>query len=107
MSKDFTITINHPQRRLEWLEMFGTASIHVKSIIPEFVMLLGFEEPQPVYYVDLSLLTSQQHQRLIRHLSCRFNLPIEQVKRRLRKQEVPVPATDCTLIIQNPHKWLA
>ena len=106
MSKDFTVRINHPTRRIECLEMFGTTSLHVKSINPEFVLVPGFDEPQPVYYVDLSLLTPQQRQRLIRHLSSRFNLPIEQVKRQLRKQDVPIRAEDCTLVIQNPHKWL-
>ena len=106
MGKDFTVTINHPRGRLEWLEMFGTTSIHVKSIIPEFTMLPGFDEPQPVYYVDVSLLTPQQRQHLIRHLSTRFNLPLEHVKRQLQQQDVPIPAADCTLMIQNPHKWL-
>ena len=106
MGKDFTVKINHPQQRLEWLEMFGTTSIHVKSIFPEFAEVMGFDEPQPVYYVDLKLLTPNQRQRLIRHLSSRFNLPVGQVKRQLQQQNVPIPAAGCTLIIKNPHKWL-
>jgi hypothetical protein len=41
MSKDFTVTINHPQRRLELLEVFGTARLHIKSIFPELGHLAG------------------------------------------------------------------
>jgi hypothetical protein len=106
MGKDFTVTINNTKRRLEWLEMVGTTSLYVKSITPELAVVPGFDEPQPVYYVDLNLLTPQQQQRLFRHLSTRFNLPIEQVKRLLEEQDVPIPATDCTLMVKNPHKWL-
>jgi hypothetical protein len=60
MSRDFTVRINHPTRRIECLEMFGTTSLHVKSINPEFVLVPGFDEPQLVYYVDLGFLTSHQ-----------------------------------------------
>ena len=48
MGKDFTVTINHPQRRIELLGMFGTAHIPVKSYVPEFAQLAGNDEPQPV-----------------------------------------------------------
>jgi hypothetical protein len=107
MSKDFTVTVNHPQRRLEWLEMFGTTYLHVKSISPEYAEVSGCEEPQLVYYVDLDCLTPRQQQRLIRHLSVKFNLSIDQVKQGLAQQEVPIPATDLVLTINNPYKWLA
>lgn len=107
MSKDFTVTINHPQRRLEWLEMFGTTCLHIKSIRPEFAEVPGFDELQPVYYVDLDCLASHQLTRLIRHLSTRFNLPIDQVEQGLGQQDVPIPAADCVLTINNPYKWLA
>ncbi len=107
MIKDLTVTVNHPQRRLEWLEMFGTTCLHVKSITPEFVEVPGCEEPQPVYFVDLDCLTSHQRRRLIRHISIKFNLSIDQVEQGLAQQEVPIPATDCALTINNPYKWLA
>ena len=106
MGKDFTVTIHHPQRRIEWLEMFGTTSIHVKSIFPEIAVVLGFDDPQPVYYVDLECLTPQQQMRLIRHLAMRLSLSIEQVKNQLREDDVPIPAMDCILTVKNPHKWL-
>ena len=106
MSRDFTVTINHPQRRLEWLDVFGTAQLHIKSIFPELITLPGYDEPQLVYYLDLTYLRPQHRQRLFRQLAIRFNLSEAQVKRELKKQEVPIPAADCTLTIQNPHKWL-
>ena len=107
MSKDFTVTVNHPQRRLEWLEMFGTTCLHIKAITPELAEVPGSEEPQPVYYVDLECLTPPQRQRLIRHLAIKFNLSIDQVERSLAQHDVPIPATDCVLTINNPYKWLA
>jgi hypothetical protein len=78
----------------------------VKSIIPEVAVLSGFDEPQLVYYVDLDFLTSHQQASLIRHLARKFSLPLEQVKRNLEEEEIPIPATDCMLMINNPHKWL-
>ena len=106
MSKDFTVTINHPQRRLELLEVFGTARLHIKSIYPELATLPGCDEPQLVYYLDLIYLRPDQRRRLFRQLAARFNLTEAQVKRELKKQQVPIPAAECTLTIQNPHKWL-
>jgi|GEM_PF-2566956 len=106
MAKDFTVSINNPQRRLEWLDMLGTACLHVKSVIPELAMMPGFDEPQPVYYVDLDCLTPQQRQRLIRHLSVRFSLSVEQVERQLEAENIPILAPDCILMVRNPHKWL-
>ena len=107
MGKDFTVTINHPQRRIEWLEMFGTTHIPVKSYIPEFVQIAGNDELQPVYYIDLECLKPRQQQRLIRYFAIKFNVSLEQVKQYIEEQDVPVLAEDCSLTIHNPHRWLA
>jgi hypothetical protein len=106
MAKDFTVSINNPQRRLEWLDMLDAACLHVKSVIPELAMMPGFDEPQPVYYVDLDCLTPQQRQRLTRHLSARLSLSVEQVERQLETENIPILALDCVLMVRNPHKWL-
>lgn len=106
MGKDFTVTINHPLRRLEWLEMFGTTCLHIKSITPELTIIPGFDELQQVYYIDLDLLQPHQYRRLIRHIATKFNLPIKQVMEGLKEQGFPVLAADCILTIHNPHKWL-
>ncbi len=106
MAKDFTVTINHPEHRLEWLEVFGTTQVHVKSFVPEFAELIGNDEPQPVYYIDLGCLSRNQYQRLIRHLATKLNMSLDRVKRYLEEQDVPVPADECSLTIHNPHHWL-
>ncbi len=49
MTKDFTVSIHNPQRRLEWLEVFGTDHIPVKSYMPEFAQMVGNDGLKPVY----------------------------------------------------------
>jgi len=106
MGKDFTVTINNAERKLEWLEMVGTTKLYIKSFKPELVTLAGTDEAQPVFYLDLDLLHLQQYQRLIHYLARKFNLPLRQMRRNLEEQGVPIPAADCALTIYNPHRWL-
>jgi len=106
MAKDFTITINNPERRLEWLEVLGTTKFHVKSFKPEIPVPTDIGDLNPVFYLDLDLLHPHQYQRLIHYLATKFNLPLGQVKLDLEERGVPIPAADCMVTICNPHKWL-
>ena len=106
MAKDFTVTINHPLRQIEWLEVFGTTRLHVKSCIPVLDILPGEDEPQPVYYVDLDCLDAHQQKRLIHYLSDRFKVPAAEIQKYLAEEDLPIPAEGCILTVFNPHLWL-
>lgn len=103
---DFSVVVQDNSRRLTWLEILGSDSLPVRSYLPEWSEIDGFDEAQPVYFLDLDSLTGEQRERLARHLATRFGLPLVQVRVRLQEHGVPILARDCTVTVRNPHKWL-
>ncbi|MCG3208647.1 MAG: hypothetical protein FOGNACKC_02259 [Anaerolineae bacterium] len=103
---DFSVVVHDKSRRLEWIQTLGSDSLPVRSFAPEWAEIDGFDEAQPVYFLDLDSLTGEQCERLARHLAAKFGLPLVQVRVRLKDQGVPILAHDCTVTVRNPHKWL-
>jgi hypothetical protein len=53
----------------------GTARVAVQSPIPHTARLPGFDDPQPVYLLDLEWVAEQGHRgSLVRHISERFGI---------------------------------
>ena len=103
---DFSVVVKDESRRLAWIQALGSDSLPVRTPAPEWAEMEGFDEAQPVYFLDLDSLTVEQRRRLARHLATWFGLPLVEVRRRLKEQGVPIPARDCTVTVRNPHKWL-
>lgn len=97
-------TIYNKERKEEFLKVFGTDTIMVKSMIPEYIITPN-QEKQLAYFLDLDSLTLEQRENLILHLSEKFNQPIEFVRKDLDNIGVPILTKDCILAIENPMRW--
>jgi len=106
MGKDFEIIINeNTERGKEFIKVFGTTIVNIKSPIPEYI-LTPDNEKVLVYFLDLALITEEQRENLIKHLSEKFNQSIDFVRENLDKIGVPLLKKDCGLIIKNPQRWM-
>jgi hypothetical protein len=104
MGKDFTVTITDPERAA-WFEcIFGTATIHVKSPIPETMNLPG--KPHALaYMLDLELITDTQRHALVMHIANKFILPPGEVAATLDQNGVPILAEHCVVMVAHPQRW--
>jgi len=92
MKNTATISKQSP-RYQEWLDVFGTSEVPIINIaIPEKANVLG--EIRDVYMLDLARITPTQLWRLKRHISRKFNVPLEEVARDLPEIGVPILAED-------------
>ena len=107
MAKDFVLTLDEGSERAgSFLKTFGSLGVFVKSFVPELARLPGFDEPQTVYKLDVALLTAEQHERLITDISDRFGIARADVESKIEEHGVPLLASECTLRIENPGRWL-
>ena len=105
MGKDFEVTIYDKKRKENFIEVFGTNIVKVKSPIPKWIIRPNGEEAE-AYFLDLDLITEKERERLIRNISKRFNQTIEFVRKNLETMGVPILAKHCSLIIHNPQRWI-
>lgn len=106
MGKDFEIIINEKtERGKDFIKVFGTTIVNIKSPRPEYI-LTPDNEKVLAYFLDLALITEEQRENLIKHLSKKFNQSIDFVRKNLDKFGVPLLEKDCSLIINNPQKWM-
>lgn len=106
MGRDFHAVVDkHTERGTAWKYIFGRFDVCIVSPQPQLAELPGFDEPQPVYLIDLDLLTSQEMNRLVYYLSGKFSQPPEQVRQEIKKHGVPILADECTVVIENPLRW--
>jgi hypothetical protein len=103
MALDFTVTVQGP-RAADFEAVFGTATVHVRSPIPQLAELPG-RGMQYVYLLDLALVTPEQRARLIAHIAARFELPADEVAAELDDHGVPILVSDATCHVSNPHRW--
>lgn len=89
--------ITNPQRLRDWMAVFGTDTIPLRSPVPYMAGLPGLDDPQLVYDADLTALTPHQRQLLIVHIAMRFDLPVDYVARNLDAVGLPVLAADVTI----------
>lgn len=104
MGKDFEVTVNDEERKKNFIEVFGTNSIKIRSPIPERII-----KPDGTialaYFLDLELITEEQREKLILNLSKRFNEPLDFVRTNLDAIGVPILKEHCSLWIHNPQRW--
>lgn len=104
MGKDFEVTINDEERKKNFIEIFGTNSVKVKSPIPKTIIRPNGEEAL-AYFLDLDLITEEEREKLINNIVKRFNQPIEFVRENLDKMGVPILKEHCSLWIEKPQRW--
>lgn len=90
--------ITNPQRLRDWMAVFGTDTIPLRSPVPYMAGLPGLDDPQLVYDADLTALTPYQRRLLIIHIAMRFSLSIDYVARNLDDMGLPILAEDVTII---------
>lgn len=105
MPKDFTATISSTSERAEtWRQVLGTRTIYLKSFIPVSFDLPG-KPCTKSYELDLTLLTTEQRQRLIDYICNKFNFKKGYVDYNLDVVGCPILAEDVTVTVKNPQKW--
>ena len=106
MGKDFRVgVVKDSERGKEFMEVFGTVMVFVKSPIPKFI-ITPEKEKALAYFLDIDLLTKKQRKNLVRHLSKKFKQSIAEVEKDLETKGIPVLKKDTIKIIENPQKWL-
>ncbi len=105
MGNDFEVMIHDEERKKNFIEVFGTNTVKVKSPIPQWITKPNGETVQ-AYFLDLDLISKEERKRLVKNLSERFNQPIEFVEKDLEKIGVPILKEHCALIIHNPQRWI-
>ena len=91
-----TVTVQDPDRAEKFRSVFGTTSVPIKSMIPEYANLPGFDEPQLVYLLDVDRITSEQFARLVAHVSLEFGLPAHEVEHGIIAGGFPILAKGTT-----------
>ena len=104
MGKDFEITIYDKERKENFIEVFGTNTVKVKSPMCTWIIRPNGKKA-PAYFLDLSLITEKARERLIKNLSKRFNQTIDFVRDNLDRIGVPILKEHTSLIVYNPQRW--
>lgn len=105
MRPDFEIIVNDEARAREFQDIMGSNILPVKSPQPSMGTLPGMKGKK-FYLLDVAKLTPYHCIKLARHLAETFGLEPDQVHDDMTKNGVPVLAEDCTVVINNPMKWL-
>ncbi len=105
MGNDFEVIIHDEERKKNFIEVFNTNTVKVKSPIPQWIKKPNGEMIQ-AYFLDLDLISKEERKRLVKNLSQRFNQPIEFVEENIDKIGVPILKEHCGLIIHNPQRWI-
>ena len=103
MSRDFRVIVHNPERIVEWMAVFGTNILYVKSPIPFFADLPGRPNTL-VYELDLAQYTDEQRHRLVQHIAAKFHIDPLTVEIDM-EQGVPILAEDCNVSVSNPLRW--
>ncbi|TXH52960.1 MAG: hypothetical protein E6Q97_14135 [Desulfurellales bacterium] len=90
--------ITNPERRRDWLVVFGTDEVQLVSPIPQLASLPGLDGSQVVYMADLTKLDADQRGRLITFIAARFHVPADVVARDLDTVGLPILGGDVTII---------
>lgn len=107
MAKDFTVIINETSpRAADFLKVFGRREVHVKSFVPQLMEHPDFAEPQPIYLLDFDFVTEEEFERLTDLMSEKFQAARATVSAALKALGLPILAHDCTIVVENPQKWI-
>lgn len=103
MATDFYVTLHGPRGRI-FTDVLGTARLPVKSPIPQTAQLEGLGA-EPVFFLQLDELSSDQVRRLARYFSEQSGVPADEIEAEIRQRGVPIRDVDCTVSIGNPQRW--
>jgi hypothetical protein len=104
--RDFWLHVGGP-RAADFERVYGTTIIAVTSPIAHMAGLPGFDEPQEVYLLDLDWLDEiGRRENLIAFIAERFGQDPAEVAQGLDEEGMPILATDTTLRIEHPQRWL-
>lgn len=107
MSKDFVVILHDgTERAKNFMEVFGRRDVHVKSFVPTLITVPGFSEPQAAYMLDLDLISPDERARLVAHLAERFGIDAKEIDDLIGLMGVPILASDCTVAIEHPQRWI-
>ncbi|NJN53568.1 MAG: hypothetical protein HC804_01730 [Anaerolineae bacterium] len=84
--------VTDPERAERWREVFGTDEVAIMSPVPSHANLPGFDEPQLVYRMDLSVVTPEARARLVQQTAERFGLDTAVVDADLEREGMPILA---------------
>lgn len=104
MSGDFVVSATG-ERADEWRAVFGTDTLPVKSMLPEWASAPGIARAQ-FYQLDLDALTVAQLGRLVQHTAAKFGLPIAEVRDGPVEHGMPLLAEGLALTVYHPQRWL-
>lgn len=105
MGKDFEVAIFDEERKKNFIEVFGTNTVKVKSPVPTWIIRPNGEKAL-AYSLDLDLITKKEREKLMKNICERFNQSIDFVRENLDKMGVPILKESCSLIIKNPQRWI-
>jgi hypothetical protein len=104
--RDFWVSVHGP-RAADFEKVFGSSTVAVQSPGTRLAKLPGFDKPQEVYLLDLDWAAEQgRRDALVEHLAQRFGIPAADVDRTLDQEGVPILASDTTVAIHNPQRWI-
>ena len=92
-----TVQVVDGKRKAFWMEVFGTDTLPVVGVVPQWATVPSREGPQLVYMLDLRVIGGEQRARLVGALAEKFGLPVEEVAGLLDVHGVPVLADDVVL----------
>jgi hypothetical protein len=85
-----------------WESMLGTRTVPVTGSLPSLASLPGFDQPQPVYMLDLDAYGAEERETLAREVGGKFGLPLEEARREL-EYGMPILAEGCLVSADVPH----
>lgn len=103
--KDFEATIIDEERKKDFIKVFGTNVVKIKSPFPKRIILPSGKEAL-AYFLDLDLISSEEREKLIDHLSKRFNQEKDFVENNLNAIGVPILSDHCIIVVHNPQGWI-
>ena len=106
MTTDFSATLREDSPRYhDWMTVFGTNTVYLKSPFPNWYGLPG-KERTSCFDLDIASLTAEQRERMIVFLSQRFDVAEDIVRQDLDEVGCPIVAEDVAIAIAHPQRWL-
>jgi hypothetical protein len=93
--KTFAIAVDK-DRAAMWQRIFGGIEAPVKSVVPGPAFLPGVGATM-VYELDLSAITPEQRERLVKEIAGKFKLPEWEVDQTLDEIGCPILADDVVI----------
>ena len=101
----FTATIRNEDRNQDWLTIFGSDTVPIKSPFATRTDLPKTPNAR-IYELNLNAITPDQRQALVAHIAKKFGYDPAYVEANLNDEGVPLLANDVTITIHRPELFL-